>query len=168
MKDTDTNPHGLQLQTPFVVSGYRKGQPCDVNCILVSERGHLLEAEAGRAFLRMSRAAELDGVRLHINTAWRSHDEQTALYKIYQRKVEAWEHAPPTGRGPKPPPTAPPGHSNHQWGIAVDIDTGGPTHGPIDAWLDANAKLFGFVRTVPAEGWHWEYRPELFDGVVFV
>jgi D-alanyl-D-alanine carboxypeptidase len=25
--------------------------------------------------------------------------------------------------------------------------------------LSANAHRYGFVRTVPSENWHWEYRP---------
>ena len=40
-------------------------------------------------------------------------------------------------------------------GIATDIDTGNGAY----TWLAANAQRYGFVRTVPTERWHWEYRP---------
>ena len=48
-----------------------------------------------------------------------------------------------------------PGYSNHQNGIALDIDV------VSDAsynWMYANGTRFGFKDTVAGEPWHWEYR----------
>ena len=50
---------------------------------------------------------------------------------------------------------AKPGHSNHQAGTALDLLLDAPE--TFD-WLQANAKRFGFVRTVRKEPWHWEYQ----------
>lgn len=62
------------------------------------------------------------------------------------------------------PATAPPGHSNHGSGIAVDFNTGGRKNfGPLREqnyiWLAKNAHKFGFIRTVSSEEWHFEYLP---------
>jgi D-alanyl-D-alanine carboxypeptidase len=55
-------------------------------------------------------------------------------------------------------PTAIPGRSLHEIGLAVDITSGGKTitdrKGAPFKWLVANAARYGFVN-LPAEAWHW-------------
>jgi len=59
---------------------------------------------------------------------------------------------------------APPGKSNHGWGLAVDF-CGGMTSGKVWAWLNENAGTYGFENpswarpggSGPYERWHWEY-----------
>jgi zinc D-Ala-D-Ala carboxypeptidase len=55
-------------------------------------------------------------------------------------------------------PTAIPGRSLHELGLAVDLSTGGrtiPNHAsPAYKWLAANASKYGFVN-LPSEAWHW-------------
>jgi predicted secreted hydrolase len=43
-----------------------------------------------------------------------------------------------------------------QNGIALDLNTSDPG---VLRWLQRNAGRFDFLRTVPREDWHWEYRP---------
>ena len=50
--------------------------------------------------------------------------------------------------------------SNHQNGIAFDLNTGGFEGAPVYDWMKKNATSFGFIRTVNKEHWHWEYRPQ--------
>jgi len=55
------------------------------------------------------------------------------------------------------PPTAPPGTSMHERGLAIDFAVNGHTVGRGDAafaWLKANAASFGLYN-LPAEPWHW-------------
>ena len=56
------------------------------------------------------------------------------------------------------PPTAPPGQSMHEQGLAIDFTNGGhliSSHSdPAWQWLSANAGGFGF-RNHPSEPWHW-------------
>jgi LAS superfamily LD-carboxypeptidase LdcB len=59
---------------------------------------------------------------------------------------------------PNPGQVARPGRSNHQNGIAIDIDTGG-FQTPLYLWMKAHAPDYGFIRTVSGEHWHWEHRP---------
>jgi hypothetical protein len=47
-----------------------------------------------------------------------------------------------------------PGTSNHGWAVAVDLTNLSPT---ILAWLNTNARRFGYVFDVPGEPWHAVY-----------
>src|SRR5262245_61924007 len=62
---------------------------------------------------------------------------------------------------------APPGHSPHQTGRAIDFYLGGQNSSanvaqlrtlPAYHWMVANARRFGFY-PYEAEPWHWEYNP---------
>ena len=55
------------------------------------------------------------------------------------------------------PPTARPGSSMHERGLAIDFTQGGSTltrGSSAFAWLKANAAGFGFYN-LPSEPWHW-------------
>ncbi|MEX2658412.1 MAG: M15 family metallopeptidase, partial [Acidimicrobiales bacterium] len=56
------------------------------------------------------------------------------------------------------PPTARPGHSMHEQGLALDLTFGGALittrSNPGFMWLAENAGRFGF-RNLPSEPWHW-------------
>jgi len=70
----------------------------------------------------------------------------TSDYAIYEAPASACS-----------PPTAPPGTSQHEQGLAVDITCGGGTISRGSAcfnWLAANAAGFGFYN-LPEEPWHW-------------
>ena len=55
-------------------------------------------------------------------------------------------------------PTAIPGRSLHELGLAIDLSCGGktiPNHAsPAYKWLAANASKYGFTN-LPSEAWHW-------------
>lgn len=124
------------------VFGYVAGVPTEIELASIG-RGFKLRKDAADAFLKMYYRAMEEGVILSVNSAFRSMTEQTDLYNRYL-----------AGMGNL---AAAPGFSNHQSGIAVDINTGGEGTA-ISNWLDANAASFGFKRTVSSEPWHWEYR----------
>ena len=55
------------------------------------------------------------------------------------------------------PPTARPGTSMHEKGLAIDFASGGGTLSRGSAaysWLKANAASYGFYN-LPSEPWHW-------------
>lgn len=98
--------------------------------------------------LAMAAAARDDGRKIGVNSAFRSWPEQDHLRKGWDRRLPGFNAA---NR---------PGHSNHQNGIAFDLDVK-PGEGNLDyEWLKRNATKFGFLRTVPTEAWHWEFRPQ--------
>jgi peptidoglycan hydrolase-like protein with peptidoglycan-binding domain len=125
------------------VKGYVNGVARDITVSPIAG-GKEMRSDAAAAFNRMHAAAKAAGINLHVNSAFRSMEEQRALYQKYLN-----------GTGNL---AARPGYSNHQGGIAVDINVGG-TGTSTYKWLANNASRFGFVRTVPSEPWHWEYRP---------
>lgn len=106
-----------------------------------------IEYSLAAIFLDMQAAAAAEGVALHINSGFRTYGEQKALYEAYKKGVAGANLA------------AKPGTSNHQNGIALDIQVSGGAGSPQYDWLAERATTFGFVRTVRSEPWHWEYRP---------
>lgn len=102
--------------------------------------GTAVEVRTAAAFRAMAKAARRAGVALSVASGFRSHAQQTKLYKQYQR-----------GQGNL---AARPGYSNHQSGRALDIYI---SDQKALVWLESNAAKFGFYRTVPGEPWHWEF-----------
>ena len=90
---------------------------------------------------------------------WRSNDRQidlrqehcgTTPYDIYEKPANQCS-----------PPTARPGYSSHQDGLAIDFycQSGILTEnncGGAFQWLDCNAARYGLVN-LPSENWHWYY-----------
>jgi hypothetical protein len=103
---------------------------------LAYRQGRPMRPDVARAFDRMEEAAFADGVRLMINSAYRSDAEQAELYK----------------RHPDPKWVAPPGRSLHRLGTELDL-------GPPSAygWLARNAGRFHFAQRYSWEPWHYGY-----------
>ncbi|MCC6994724.1 MAG: D-alanyl-D-alanine carboxypeptidase family protein [Deltaproteobacteria bacterium] len=119
--------------------GFRRGRAVDVH--LVDVGGAWLAHDIAQKFLAMQAAAADDGVELYVRSGFRTFEQQRYLYAIWR-----------AGLGSK---AARPGHSNHQLGRAADIYLAEGVY----AWLNQNARRFGFRRTVSSEPWHWEARP---------
>jgi hypothetical protein len=94
--------------------------------------------------------ASADGIELS-GWGYRDPAEQQALREA---------HCPDPESSPSyecRPPTARPGHSMHERGLAVDFTQGGKTltRGSSGyAWLQENAAGYGF-HNLPGEPWHW-------------
>jgi len=97
------------------------------------------------AFAQMAEAAKKAGIRLTINSGFRTLARQQYFWNCYQTKK--------CNNGNL---AARPGNSNHGRGVALDINTG-PTSTATYKWMAANAARYGFRRTVPSEPWHWEH-----------
>lgn len=120
--------------------GYVAGHQVELELAPIGS-GFYLRRDAAAAFLEMKLAAAADGVKLVPNDAFRTMTQQEAAYAKYLAGGNL---------------AAQPGHSNHQGGIAVDIESGGGMNASF-VWLTNNARRFGFRRTVASEPWHWEY-----------
>jgi D-alanyl-D-alanine carboxypeptidase len=123
-----------------VATGYRKGRPIKLKLVTVDWVE--VEVTTARAFEAMRRAATADGIELVIRSGFRDQEKQAWLYRAWK---SGWGN-----------PAARPGHSNHQSGRALDLAVRDPQ---IRSWLEANARKFGFRRTVRREPWHWELFP---------
>jgi LAS superfamily LD-carboxypeptidase LdcB len=122
-------------------TGYRRGKAFTI-CLTTID-GKYVEVNTARAFLRMRKAARAAGVRIHINSGFRSMAQQRYLYHCYKTKKCNGGHL-----------AAPPGYSNHQSGHALDLNTSA-SH--VYSWLSNHGRAYGFRRTVPSERWHWEH-----------
>ena len=99
--------------------------------------------------------AHADGVYLG---GWghRTVEQQIALRRAHCGPTPEDIYLKPAGACS--PPTAQPGASMHERGLAIDFHLGGQAistrHSPGFQWLAANAARFGF-HNLPSEPWHW-------------
>jgi len=109
-------------------------------------RVHACLADAVDELLTQARAA---GHELGAS-GWRSHEQQVAARARNCRTTDA-------GAVVCRPPTAPPGLSRHERGLALDLTDGGRlvrTGTPAWDWLVENAGRYG-LQNLPGEPWHW-------------
>lgn len=95
-------------------------------------------------------AARADGINFG-GGGFRSYDEQVALRKAH---CSDWQNSPASSCRP---PTAKPGSSMHEVGLAIDFTLNGRTLTRGDAgfnWLSQNASKYGLTN-LPSEAWHW-------------
>ncbi len=100
-------------------------------------------------------AASADGVDM-CGGGYRDSDQQVALRRAHCGSSDYDVYDKPSGDCS--PPTAPPGASMHEQGLAVDFTYGGRAIGsrssPAYQWLASNASGYGFYN-LPSEPWHW-------------
>ena len=133
-----------------------------------------LQTEAADAFLSMPAAAAKDGVDVRMQSGYRSVSYQKKLYNDktqYYRNKGLSEAA---AREKAATIVNPPGCSEHNCGLAADLNT--PEHTSLDEgfentaafrWLCQHAVEYGFILRYPKEAeavteityepWHWRY-----------
>jgi hypothetical protein len=96
-------------------------------------------------------AAEADGLTL-IGTGYRSTQRQIELRLAHCGSTRhAIYEAPASSCSP---PTARPGASMHERGLAIDFDSCASRSTACWRWLEANAANYG-IYNLPSEPWHW-------------
>jgi LAS superfamily LD-carboxypeptidase LdcB len=104
---------------------------------------------------RMLNAAEADGITMG-GGGYRDPSSQVALRKAHCGSSQYDIYEKPSSQCS--PPTAPPGTSMHEQGLAIDFTYGGSVIGsrssPAFRWLAAHAASYGFYN-LPSEPWHW-------------
>lgn len=105
-----------------------------------------LDSDLLAAVRSAAAAAAHDGVRMHVNSGWRSEAYQQMLR---QEAVERYGSAEEAARW-----VATPEHSEHVSGDAIDL-------GPVAAqdWLARHGDDFGLCQIYANERWHFELRP---------
>ncbi len=128
---------------------------------------HLVRAVLLDDLTALLRDAEASGVRLAVQSSYRSYDYQVSTFQYWVDR---------DGYAAALASSARPGHSEHQLGTAIDFRSysGPPAWDvpdwaltPEGAWLAANAHLYGFVMSYPQgeaattcyvyEPWHYRY-----------
>ncbi len=139
-----------------------------VNGILVVNKTYSLpsdyapgvNSDAKAAFDKMRTAAAAEGLNIYISSSFRSYEYQN---KIYNRYVSR------DGKEKADTYSARPGHSEHQTGLAFDLNTIDDAFGktPEGEWVAQHAHEYGFIIRYPAdkveitgfkyEPWHLRY-----------
>lgn len=137
-----------------------KRDPAPHDLVLVNDcRVHVVAATALAHLRQAAREAGHRPPLLSVISGYRPAADQAARFraavKRYGSEAEArrW--------------VAPPGHSAHQSGRALDLEIGTPVDSAhaaegrrtaIYLWLQQHAAEYGFFGYQP-EPWHWEYNP---------
>lgn len=109
---------------------------------LPSSYGNGLRPELTRAFAKMRDAAARDGVSLWIISGFRSYASQKS---VYAAKIRQYGFATAEKRSARP------GHSEHQTGLAIDVNSISQSWGDTRAgrWVAKNAHRYGFIVRYP-------------------
>ena len=105
-----------------------------------------LDADLLTALRAAATAADADGVRMHVNSGWRSSAYQQVLRQDAVAEYGSEEEAARW--------VATPEKSEHVSGDAVDL---GPVAG--QDWLSRNGAGYGLCQIYGNEPWHFELRP---------
>lgn len=110
----------------------------------------LMVLEAARAVERLFDAAEKAGIALVGVSAYRSYERQESIFQ---------QHVASIGREEAERVSAPPGHSEHQTGLAIDVSSPSVNNQLVEEfgdtregqWLAENAPLYGFIVRYPRD-----------------
>ena len=122
-----------------------------------------MEKDAAKSFEKMAEAAKKDGYTIMAISTYRSYKYQTQLYNNYAAK---------DGKEKADTYSARAGYSEHQTGLAVDVDNNKLTYTNFGqtkefSWMKENAYKYGFILRYTKEyepitgykdePWHYRY-----------
>lgn len=128
-----------------------------------ANEGKMLVKEAKEQFENLSKTSKILGYKIIAVSAYRDYNYQKNLYENYKEN-NGLEYADNC--------CARPGHSEHQTGLAVDVEGSNEDYNKFDEspefkWMKENAHLFGFILRYPKgkehitgfkyEPWHYRY-----------
>ncbi len=159
-------------------AGYQKDGLTYIDGILIVNKsysvpenyGEALTEEFVGAFSRMKSAADADGIELLIVSGFRSWKLQEALFKM---------HSEQDGQTRALMRNAKPGYSEHQTGLAADLNLAEEKFDQTRefTWLNENAWKYGFILRYTKDGtsytgfdyqpWHFRYVGEELAGILY-
>ena len=119
-----------------------------------------LTRQCTAAFNDMKAAAQKEGLSIYVGSGYRSYSQQSSIYSRYcskdgQRLADTY--------------SARPGHSEHQTGLAIDLNTISSSFANTKEgkWVEQNCWKYGFILRYPSNGqtstgyqyepWHIRY-----------
>ena len=164
---TGSAVEGQSKKDAEAILGHYPFQEVSADRLTAIAPGIQLADEAADAYNRMQDAASADGVRLVPVSGFRSKADQQYLF--FNVKGERGQTAEQRAKV-----SAPPGHSEHHTGYAVDIGDARDRSTDLSeyfetteafAWLEQNAPYYSFELSFPRgnkqgvnyEPWHWRY-----------
>lgn len=170
---TPTLPDGIVGTTSKGYSIERRNGRYYINNILIANKSYALPSsyqpggllgELTSAFEQLKAGAAQDDIDLRIVSGYRSYDLQRDIYNGYVRR---------DGQAEADTYSARPGHSEHQTGLAIDVNSLDFDFGltPEGQWLKHHCYQYGFIIRYPEgkesitgyryEPWHLRYVGEL-------
>lgn len=166
VRSTD-NPN-VYANISVTVTAPKEPELTYINGILIANKTYALpstydpgvDPTANAALQIMFEAAKADGINLYVRSGYRNYATQKRLYDNYVKR---------DGVAGADRYSARPGHSEHQTGLAFDINRADSTFiGTAEAnWLAANCYKYGFIVRYPSgkesitgykyEPWHIRY-----------
>ena len=163
--NSDLNQNDTLLTNKFykLENNYEPDDLKDISNIYSYGENQKLRNEAFNAFIEMFNDAKKENITLIINSSYRSYQEQDEIYNKYVTRY---------GKEDADIKAAKPGHSEHQTGLAADIQTYNTTKDNFEnteafAWLQNNAYKYGYILRYPKdkeyltgysyEPWHYRY-----------
>ena len=146
----------------FLGSDYVPKNLTDIN-IKYAVEGKKLEYDAAKAFEKMAAAAEKEGYTIRAVSTYRSYNYQQNLYNNYARS---------DGEEKADTYSARAGYSEHQTGLAADVDNGKVSYTSFGdtkefKWMQENCYKYGFILRYTKENefitgymnepWHYRY-----------
>ena len=164
-KSTDISKGILMLTNKFysLDSSYNSDNMIIVSKMYSYGDNQILTKEAYEAFIKMFKSAKNENLTLIINSSFRSYEDQEEIYNYY-KNLKGEDYANSIA--------AKAGFSEHQTGLAIDIQTYGSTSKTFEEfdefkWLQDNAYKYGFILRYPKdkeyitgydyESWHYRY-----------
>ena len=164
-KKTDVKKDHLLLTNKFYYldNTYNSDNMVNVSKKYSYGENQMLTSETYNAFIEMFNAAKKENLTLIINSSYRSYEDQEEIYNDLKNS-KGEEYADKIA--------AKPGHSEHQTGMSIDIQTYGSTAATFEEyeefnWLKQNAHKYGFILRYPKdkefltgyeyESWHYRY-----------
>lgn len=163
---TNTSPALDQYEITILVNKYyyldKDYVPNNLVTLFDSTRGAKMVDVAASSYKELILAAKNDGITLESTTAYRSYDFQNTLYTNYVKSDGVKKADTYSAR---------PGYSEHQTGLAVDLNDPNVTGSRLNdidyKWLLNNAHNYGFIvryqeKYIPITGymeepWHIRY-----------
>jgi LAS superfamily LD-carboxypeptidase LdcB len=150
------NPFAEKYHSIAQQTGYIEKYPQLAASIMGSSNGQTIVKDALNAFEQMRQAATKDGITLTVLSGFRSIKTQVGIFDGKGGGVSATQFS------------APPGHSQHHTGLALDINSLSPSFRdtPAYQWLKKHAPSYGFMLSFANsqgdlgpqnEPWHWVY-----------
>ena len=139
-----------------------------INGVLIANKSYSLPADFApgldstcyNQFCKLSSAAAQEGLNIYLSSGFRSYDYQAQIYNNYCAR---------DGQAAADTYSARPGHSEHQTGLAIDVNQIDDSFigTPEAIWLENHCHEFGFILRYPQgkqditgyqyESWHIRY-----------
>ncbi|WP_296724768.1 M15 family metallopeptidase [Ruminococcus sp.] len=141
-----------------------------INGVLIANKSYSLPADFNpgldstcyNQFCKLSSAAAQEGLNIYLSSGFRSYNDQAQIYNNYVARE-------PNGQAAADTYSARPGYSEHQTGLAIDVNQIDDSFigTPEAIWLENHCHEFGFILRYPQgkqditgyqyESWHIRY-----------